>query len=110
MGGNLHKADAMGKLELANKTSPVSYGVSVGDERKLGRYVVTISVSAPRDWLLQRGFETEATLIKEDGSRVQLHREGKLDVGDALSVELTALDETCTGESELRQKYPELRT
>jgi len=107
--GNLHKADAAGKLELGNQMSPVAYGITVGEQKKAGNYVVKVSVSAPRDWLLQRGFKSEATLVKEDGSKVQLHHDGNLDVGDALSVELLAIDESCSQESELRQRYPELR-
>lgn len=109
MSGELQKADAMGKLELANKISPVAYDVTVGGERKSGHYVVKISVSAPRDWLLQHGFKSDAILIKEDGSKVQLHRDGDLEVGDALSIELTAVDDSCREESDLHQKYPELR-
>jgi hypothetical protein len=109
MTGNLHKADATGKLELSNKVSPIAYDVTVGEEKKAGRYVVKISVSAPRDWLLQRGFKSDATLVKEDGNRVQLRHDGDLDVGDAISVELSAFDDSCSMESELQQKYPELR-
>lgn len=109
MTGNLHKADAAGKLELSNKVSPIAYDVTIGEEKKAGHYVVKISVSAPRDWLLQRGFKSDATLIKEDGSRVQLHHEGDLDVGDAISIELSAFDASCSTEGELQEKYPELR-
>lgn len=105
----VQKADATGKLELGKDISPVGYSVTVGEEKQSGKFVVRISVSAPRDWLLKRGFKSDVTLIKEDGHKVQLHHDGDLDVGDALSVELIALDASCSEESELQQRYPELR-
>lgn len=109
MSDNLHTADATGKLELANHSSPMPYDVTVGNEKEEGKFVVKVRVSAPRDWLLQRGFKSHATLIKEDGNRIELHHAGELDVGEALSVELSAVDRSCTEETELQRKYPELR-
>ena len=105
----VQKADANGKLELGQDISPVGYTVAVGEEKQSGKYVVRISLNAPRDWLLKRGFRADATLIREDGSKVQLHHDGDLEVGDAVSVELNALDDSCRDEPELQQKYPELR-
>ena len=109
MSDNLQKADATGKLELAHEVAPMPYDVTVAKEKTAGKYVVKVSVSAPRDWLLKRGFKTTATLIKEDGNRIELHHDGELDVAKAISVELSAIDESCSEEAELRRKYPELR-
>jgi hypothetical protein len=109
MTDNLQKADATGKLELANETASMPYDVSVAREKQQGKFVVKVSVTAPRDWLLKRGFKSSATLVKEDGNRIELHHAGALDVGEAISVELSAIDNSCSQESELQQKYPELR-
>jgi hypothetical protein len=109
MSDTLQKADAIGKLELANEVAPMPYDVTVGKEKEDGKYIVKVSVSAPRDWLLKRGFKSSATLVKEDGSRIELHHNGELDVGEALSVELSAIDRSCGGDADLQQKYPELR-
>jgi hypothetical protein len=109
MSDNLQKADATGKLELANEAASMPYDVTVAKEKDGGKYVVKVSVSAPRDWLLKRGFKTSATLIKEDGNRIELHHNGKLDVGQAISVELYAIDKSCAEDADLQRKYPELR-
>lgn len=108
MNDNLQKADATGKLELRGEEAPVSYGVSVAGEKPDGRFVVTVSVKAPRDWLLKRGFKSSATLVRQDGNRIDLHHDGELDVGEAVSVELSAVDSSCAESAELRRKYPEL--
>ena len=109
MTDTLQKADATGKLELAGEVAPMPYDVTVAKDPQEGKFVVKVTVSAPRDWLLKRGFKSSATLIKEDGNRVELHHDGELDVGNAISVELSAMDDSCGEEDELRRKYPELR-
>lgn len=109
MNDNLRKADAIGKLELANEVASMPYDVTVAKEKQQGKFVVKVSVTAPRDWLLKRGFKSAATLVKEDGNRVELHHDGELSVGEAISVELSATDSSCAEESELQQKFPELR-
>jgi len=109
MTDNLQKADANGKLELANEVVPMSYDVTVAEEKAQGKFVVKVSVSAPRDWLLKRGFKSSATLVKEDGNRIELHHDGELNVGEAISVELSAIDNSCGEEADLQRKYPELR-
>ncbi|MBO9132403.1 hypothetical protein J5289_12760 [Rhizobium sp. B230/85] len=109
MTNTLHKADATGKLELANETAPVSYSVTVATEKENGKFAVTLLVKAPRDWLLKRGFTSSATLVRHDGDQVELHHDGELDVGEAVSVELSAVDTSCSDDSELQRKYPELR-
>ena len=109
MSDTLQKADATGKLELANELASMPYDITVAKEKQDGKFVVTVSVSAPRDWLLKRGFKSAATLVKEDGIRIELHHEGELDVGEAISIRLSAIDNGCGDEAELQRKYPELR-
>lgn len=109
MSDTLRKADASGKLELGTELAPMSYDVTVTKDEKQQHFVVKVSVSAPRDWLLQRGFKSHATLVKQDGNRIELHHAGELQVGEAVSVELSAIDDSCREEAELQRKYPELR-
>ena len=110
MNDNLQEADATGTLELMGETAPVSYKVSAGGDQQHGKFVVKVAVKAPRDWLLKRGFKTSATLVRQDGSRLDLHHDGELDVGEAVSVELLAVDDSSSADSDaLRRNYPELR-
>jgi predicted amidophosphoribosyltransferase len=109
MSDTLQKADATGKLELANEVVPMPYDVTVAQEKEDGKYIVKVSVSAPRDWLLKRGFKSSATLVKEDGRRIELHHNGELDVSEAISVELSAIDRSCGGDADLQKQFPELR-
>lgn len=109
MTDSLQRADATGKLELARYVESMPYGITVAKEKQQGKFVVKLSVSAPRDWLLKRGFKSSATLVREDGNRIELHHDGDLNVGEAISVELSAVDTSCGEETELQQKYPELR-
>ncbi|XKM43982.1 hypothetical protein A4U53_041465 (plasmid) [Rhizobium ruizarguesonis] len=103
---------------MNGQVSPVTYTVSL-KQRKGRSYEVDIRLMAPRDWLLQRGFERDAVLVSQSGARIPIyphddsrhddgnHYDGRLDAADTISIELTARDDSCTSEVDLVRKYPE---
>ncbi|NNU36706.1 hypothetical protein G9X64_09455 [Rhizobium sophorae] len=107
------KADGNGAIDVNGQVSPVTYTVSLKQGK--GRfYEVDICLTAPRDWLLQRGFERDAVLVSQSGARIPVyhddgnhHDDGRLRPADTLSIELTARDDSCTSEVDLMRKYPE---
>jgi hypothetical protein len=66
-------------------------------------YEVDIRPMAPRDWLLQRGFNSDAVLVSQSGARIPVYHDGanhhddghhdggRLDPAEAISIELTRL-------------------
>lgn len=119
------KADGNGAIDVNGQVSPVTYTVSL-KQGKGRSYEVDIRLMAPRDWLLQRGFERDAVLVSQSGARIPVyhddgsrhdggshhddgnhHEDGRLDLADVISVELTARDDSCTSEVDLMRKYPE---
>ncbi|ARM15312.1 MULTISPECIES: hypothetical protein [Rhizobium] len=113
------KADGNGMIDVNGQVSPVTYTVSF--KEGMGHsYEVDIRLIAPRDWLLQRGFNRDAVLVSQSGARIPVyhgganrhdggshHDGGGLDPADAISIELTARDDSCTSEADLMGKYPE---
>ncbi|ANL68343.1 hypothetical protein AMC82_PB00179 (plasmid) [Rhizobium phaseoli] len=113
------KADGNGMIDVNGQVSPVTYTVSF--KEGMGHsYEVDIRLMAPRDWLLQRGFNRDAVLVSQSGARIPVyhgganrhdggshHDGGGLDPADAISIELTARDDSCTSEADLMGKYPE---
>ena len=116
---HLVKADGNGMIDVNGQVSPVTYTVSF--KEKMGHsYEVDIRLMAPRDWLLRRGFDRDAVLVSQSGARIPVyhgganrhdggshHDGGGLDPADAISIELTARDDSCTSEADLMGKYPE---
>ncbi|MGO7668553.1 hypothetical protein ACC817_00790 [Rhizobium ruizarguesonis] len=113
------KADGNGAIDVNGQVSPVTYTVSL-KQGKGRSYEVDIRLMAPRDWLLQRGFERDAMLVSQSGARIPIchddgsrhndgnhHDDGHLDPADAISIELTARDDSCMSEVDLIRKYPE---
>ncbi|TLX08569.1 hypothetical protein [Rhizobium sp. MHM7A] len=112
------KADGNGAIDVNGQVSPVTYTVSFKEGRGHS-YEVDIRLMAPRDWLLQRGFKRDAVLVSQSGARIPVyhdggshhddvdHHGGRLDTSDAISIELTARDDSCTSEGDLMRKYPE---
>jgi len=118
------KADGNGTIDVNGQVSPVTYTVSF-KEGKGHSYEVDIRLMAPRDWLLRRGFKRDAVLVSQSGARIPVyhndgsrydggshhdgdhHDDGRLDLGDTISIELTARDDSCTSEVDLMRKYPE---
>jgi hypothetical protein len=105
---NINQADGTGKIDVGGTVSPVSYHVIARPLDDGARTSVHIEVSLPRDWLMARGFKSEAVLIREDGSRQSVHAEDHLDATAPLSVLLTTPPESVASESELGQRFPEL--
>ncbi|MBY3120423.1 hypothetical protein [Rhizobium laguerreae] len=107
------KADGNGAIDVNGQISPVTY--TVGLKQGIGRsYEVEIRLMAPRDWLLQRGFERDAVLVSQSGARIPVyhdggshHDNGRFGPADTISIELTARDDSCTSEVDLMRKYPE---
>ncbi|MGB8292939.1 hypothetical protein ELI24_37005 [Rhizobium ruizarguesonis] len=112
------KADGNGAIDVNGQVSPVTHTVSL-KQGKGRSYEVDIRLMAPRDWLLQRGFERDAVLVSQSGARIPIyhdygsrhddgsHHDGRLDAVDTISIELTARDDSCTSEVDLMRKYPE---
>ncbi|TBC88132.1 hypothetical protein ELH26_27940 (plasmid) [Rhizobium leguminosarum] len=107
------KADGNGAIDVNGQVSPVTYTVCL-KQGKGRSYEVDIRLMAPRDWLLQRGFERDAVLVSQSGARIPVYHDddnrhdgGRLDPADTISIELTARDDSCMSEVGLIRKYPE---
>ncbi|NEJ73193.1 hypothetical protein GR197_22045 [Rhizobium phaseoli] len=104
MENQIVKADGNGAIDVNGQVSPVTYTVSLKEHS----YEVDIRLMAPRDWLLQRGFERDAVLVSQSGARITVcHDRGRLDPADTISIELSARDDSCGNEVDLMRKYPE---
>lgn len=103
----MSEADGTGRIDINGQLSPVAYNLRVREGR--GRsYEINIRLTAPRDWLLQRGFERDAILISESGARIPVyHPGGGLKVADNVAIELIARDDSCTSKDDVVRKYPE---
>ncbi|MCJ9694236.1 hypothetical protein MOV76_21800 [Rhizobium sp. PRIMUS64] len=119
MGKHIVKGDGNGAIDVNGQVSPVTYTVSL-KQGKGHSYEVGIRLMAPRDWLLQRGFERDAVLVSQSGARIPVyhddgnhhdddshHDDGRLDPADTISIELAARDDSCTSEVDLMRKFPE---
>lgn len=105
---HLKEADGSGKLDINGKLSDIPYHlVARKDDNQA--YSVEISLSAPRDWLLQRGFDKQATLVIESGKRVAVHAENHVGVEGPISVVLTSGTDICRSPEDVSDKYPELK-
>jgi hypothetical protein len=104
---HLGEADATGRILLEGQHAPVSYHLTATWEGAAD-YGVRIELSAPRDWLLDHGFDREATLVRENGAKVRVRFENKLGVEDNVSVNLEARDQMQGSIDDLTAKYPEL--
>jgi hypothetical protein len=105
---SINQADGTGAIDIGGTVSPVSYHVIAKPLEDGARTSVHIEVSLPRDWLVARGFQSEAVLIREDGSRRSMHAEDHLDATAPLSVILTTPPESVASEGELGERFPEL--
>lgn len=99
-------ADAQGQLMIGEHLSPVSYRLEARQDDR--GYAVRLSVQAPRDWLLQQGFERRAMLVLASGERAEVVHEDDLDVTDSLRVVLQAEPRTYPDHTTLTQAFPEL--
>lgn len=104
---HLEQADGTGTLDIGGKRSDTPYHLTTRQEGDGFR--VEITVSAPRDWLLQRGFSQQATLHRENGEAVTLQAEKRLDTDGPISVVLTSSEAICGSKDEMLGKFPELK-
>jgi hypothetical protein len=102
------EGNGQGKLEINGNSQPVSYELVVAREDD-DRQQVRIRLNAPRDWLLKQGFNGDAILVRGNGSRIAVRREGGLDVDDAVSVTLEGYDDTHGDAGDMSEAYPELK-
>ena len=102
------EGNGQGKLEINGQTAPVTYELVVAREED-DTPQVRIKLNAPRDWLLTQGFKGEATLVRANGARIPVRKEGGLDVSDAISVTLEGYDDSHGAEADVTEAYPELK-
>ncbi|WP_349436702.1 hypothetical protein [Pararhizobium sp. A13] len=102
------EGSGQGKLEINGHCEPVSYELIVArDDDDTSQ--VRIRLNAPRDWLLKQGFKGDAVLVRSNGSRIAVRREGGLDVHSSVCVTLEGYDDALSGVDELSEAYPELK-
>ncbi|OJF95034.1 hypothetical protein [Pararhizobium antarcticum] len=101
------EGNGSGMLEINGHSRPVSYELVVAREEDDTKQV-RIRLKAPRDWLLEQGFNGEAILVRDNGARIPVRREGGLSVEDNVAVTLEGYDETEAGVA-ATEEYPELK-
>jgi hypothetical protein len=104
---HLGEADGAGRILLEGQHAPVSYHLTATRDGARA-YAIKIELSAPRDWLLDRGFDREVTLIRQNGEKVRVRFENKLATTDNISVNLEACEEIHGSIGDFRARYPEL--
>ena len=105
---NINQADGAGELDIGGKVSPVSYHVIARPLDEGPGRQVHIEVSLPRDWLVARGFTSEAVLVRQDGSRETVRVDKHVGVDDPVSVVLTSEPKAVETEDDLSDYFPEL--
>lgn len=104
-----NQADGSGKLDIEGESWPVSYQVLSADESD-GAKTVHIELSAPRDWLLERGFRSQAKLIRENGAEIDIRSPAVISTGDPLAIRLRSKATHIASEDEACEQFPELTT
>jgi hypothetical protein len=105
----LNQADGSGKIAIGGKIWPISYRVVSEDETD-GAKKIHVELSVPRDWLLERGFTTEAKLIRENGAEIDIRAPGAIGASDPLAIRLRSEVAKLGSEEEVFQQFPELTT
>lgn len=105
----LNQADGSGKIDIGGESWPVSYQVVSEDDADGGRRV-HIELSMPRDWLLERGFNSEATLIRENGASIDIRSPDAVGVDDPLAIRLRSESVQVASTDDARREFPELTT
>lgn len=106
MSEHIENADGEGQLVIASRRLRVSYRIVA--LRDAEQYQVQVSLQAPRDWLLEQGFEQEVTLERENGQRMILTYSDGPDVDHGRSVTLTCVPVICASRRELVELFPEI--
>lgn len=102
---HLKNVDGQGQLLIGDRLSPMPYHVAI--ERLDEVYHARIEIQAPRDWLLQQGFQSQATLVLASGERVQVEHDGPLTVDSSISVVLRAAVKDYADRDGLLEDFPE---
>ena len=105
----MNQADGSGKIDIGSKSWPVSYQVVSEDERD-GAKNVHVELSVPRDWLLERGFRSEAKLIRENGAEIDIRSPGAIGTSDPIAIRLRSEVTRLGSEQEAFKEFPELTT
>lgn len=104
-----NQADGSGKLDIGGESWPVSYQV-LSEDKSDGAKTVHIELSAPRDWLLERGFRSEAKLIRENGAEIDIRSPAAVGTDDPLAIRLRSEAQDLASEDEAFRTFPELTT
>lgn len=105
----INQADGSGKIEIGGETWPVSYHVISEDEHDGGKKV-HIELSAPRDWLIERGFSDEAKLIRQNGAEIDIRSPAAVTTADPIAIRLRSDVTTIGSEQDALEQFPELTT
>jgi hypothetical protein len=105
----VNQADGSGKLDIDGHNWPVSYRVISKDEGD-GTKSIHVELSAPRDWLLERGFRSAAKLVRENGTQIDIHSPADIGTGDPLAIHLRSEATRISSQDEALQEFPELTT
>ena len=105
---SINQADGAGEIDIGGQVSPVSYHVIARPLEEGAGSRVHIEVSLPRDWLVQRGFASEAVLVRQNGSRETVRAEKRVGIDDPISVVLTSAPQSVESERDLGDYFPEL--
>lgn len=105
----LNQADGSGRIDIGGESWPVSYQV-VSEDDHGGAKNVHIEVSAPRDWLLERGFRSQARLIRENGAEADIRSPDTIGVSDPIAIRLRSEVTRIGSEQDALKQFPELTT
>ena len=105
----MNQAVGSGKIDIGGKSWPVSYQV-VSEDEPNGAKNVHVELSVPRDWLLERGFHSEAKLIRENGTEIDIRSPGAIGTGDPIAIRLRSDVTKLGSEEQAFQEFPELTT
>jgi hypothetical protein len=108
MSEHLTQASYQGEIVIGEDRAPASYKLKAAKDDG-GAIRVSLSLTAPRDWLLKHGFRHEAKLVRQNGEAVPVRFEETLNVADNVAVTLYADEVVCGTSEELRRAFPELK-
>jgi hypothetical protein len=105
-GEHLGEVDGQGRIRLQSQESPAAYKMRAARQDEDG-YAILISVLAPRDWLLDNGFDKTADLIRGNNDVVRVSFEDALDLSDNIAVRLTCEQDFRGSQDNFLRAYPE---
>ena len=105
----MNQADGSGKIDIGGESWPVSYQV-VSEDGPGGAKNIHVELSVPRDWLLERGFKSEAKLIRENGAAIDIRSPAAVGTSDPIAIRLRSEAAMLRSEQEAFERFPELTT